>query len=106
MSEKETVAEGPSAPQCPKCGSRKVRGILERGRPYTTGCALLGCLLFGPLGLLWGMLASDPDKFKLACLSCGHRFLPPRTRQAQWLRMILTLGLILALVVLLLAIVC
>lgn len=54
---------------CPKCHSRELHP--ER-RGFSTGQAVVGGLVFGPLGILAGNVGASEEK--LICIKCGNRF--------------------------------
>lgn len=56
---------------CPECGSDQ---ISSHKRGYSTGAGAAGCLLLGPLGLIFG--ASGGNRVMITCLACGHTFEP------------------------------
>jgi RNA polymerase subunit RPABC4/transcription elongation factor Spt4 len=55
---------------CPKCNSMKVTASNERILSY--GKAAAATLLFGPIGLLAGLIPKNHTFFR--CLECGHSF--------------------------------
>jgi len=56
---------------CPRCGSKDIAPV-KRG--YNSDAGACGCLLLGPLGLLFGLAGSG--KTRLVCLGCGHEWKP------------------------------
>jgi ribosomal protein S27E len=72
---------GPVAPtpatlvvKCPKCSSTQVAA---QSRGYSVGTGVLGWLVAGPIGALGGLAGAS--SLTLACLSCGHRWVPKPT---------------------------
>ncbi len=62
---------------CPKCKSEKVQAVQNtETKGFSDGKGLLGCCLFGPLGLLCGLLGSGKKTTTTSriCLDCGHKF--------------------------------
>ena len=59
----------PTEVRCPKCGSTQIQAG-ERG--FDAGSALVGGLLFGALGLLFG--APGKNNIQRICLNCKHQF--------------------------------
>lgn len=57
--------------RCPACKSKQ---ITADKRGYSSGAGAVGCLLLGPLGLIFG--APGSNQVKLTCLKCGFQFDP------------------------------
>jgi hypothetical protein len=55
----------------PTCGSAQI-SVNKRG--YSTGAGAAGCLLLGPVGLIFG--AAGGNKVVITCLACGQEFSP------------------------------
>lgn len=66
---------------CPKCGSSN---LTTTTKGFSTGKAVAGGLLFGPLGILAGTHGSS--KIKIACLECGKSFYPSEGKDAYYSR--------------------
>jgi tellurium resistance protein TerD len=62
---------GPAPVRCPKCGSGQLTGFKSG---FGLGKAAAGGLLFGPVGLLAGLVGSNA--VKVTCLKCGHSWTP------------------------------
>ena len=55
--------------KCPRCGSAAL-SVDHKG--YSIGKGFIGAALFGPAGLLAGVLGAD--KVIVTCLNCGRKF--------------------------------
>ena len=56
--------------RCPECGSTQVTANPEG---FSTGAALVGAAVAGPIGLVLG---SGYGKVTITCLKCGKKFRP------------------------------
>ncbi len=56
---------------CPVCHSPY---ITTKNKGFSIGKAVVGSVLFGPLGLIGG--ASGSNKLRLACMKCGYEWAP------------------------------
>jgi tellurium resistance protein TerD len=61
----------PDPVKCPRCASTQ---ITASNKGFSGGNAVGGAFVFGPLGLLAGLIGSK--KIFVVCLNCGHRWHP------------------------------
>lgn len=66
---------GQNVVKCPKCGSTMVSPIASK-KGFRYGRALLGAMLFGPIGLLAGTVGTGKVKIRCGCMNCGHTWTP------------------------------
>ncbi len=57
--------------RCPNCDSSDLE-VIKKG--FDDELAIIGMLMFGPIGLVAGEI--DSDKSIIKCLDCGSRFEP------------------------------
>ena len=61
--------------ECPKCGSNQIQFItITQGSDYDAGTGCCGLILFGPLGLLCGLLNQKKTAVVRKCMRCGNEF--------------------------------
>lgn len=60
---------------CPNCGSKQVQFItVTEGSDYDAGNGCCGLLLFGPIGLICGLVNNKKTKTTRKCMNCGEEF--------------------------------
>lgn len=59
---------------CPKCDSKNIIHIRSESSDFKAKSACCGYLLFGPLGLLCGMVDNEKVDYHKKCNNCGHEF--------------------------------
>lgn len=65
------IQEEENIAHCPNCGSNQLVAGTEG---FKTGNAILGAVLFGPMGLLGGHVGSNA--VVVTCIKCGYKWKP------------------------------
>lgn len=69
LSKTETKTYANEPIRCPKCGSTQ---ITAGNKGFSTGKAIVGDIVAGPVGLVAGNIGSK--KTIITCLNCGHKW--------------------------------
>lgn len=72
---KEYQNENQNMVSCPNCGSKQIQFItVTEGSDYDAGNGCCGLLLFGPIGLICGLVNNKKTKTTRKCMNCGKEF--------------------------------
>jgi len=61
-------------PHCPRCGSSRVFFVTKESGDFAPSNACCGYILFGPLGLLCGLVSNKETVTMKECQDCGYQF--------------------------------
>lgn len=61
--------------RCPRCGHTSIHFITrDKGEDFNVTNGICGFLLFGPLGLLCGLITDKETETTRKCMNCKHEF--------------------------------
>ncbi|ERJ11334.1 hypothetical protein [Haloplasma contractile] len=67
--------EGEDYIKCPNCHSPNIHFVtIQSGSDYSAANGCCGFILFGPLGLLCGLLSNKRTATIRKCINCNHEF--------------------------------